>query len=215
MSSSIVSCSTDFDASVMLKPSSSQMFGPIDCHVARREQRRHRLAPDRLCCGALRPQTAAYLICIAALHEITFGTILVFASDYGEQESWYHNAQWLVILTCRLLQFPSCLIALFGIRNNNPAFIVPFMLSQVSLGSYADLHTYIQLVSKCSGFAPIATTSPILLIVIPILVYAVVLMFFIYNMYMIVKCITVIRGSGVEGGPSQPSERSVNDDLFL
>ncbi|CAL2040505.1 unnamed protein product [Caenorhabditis brenneri] len=218
------SFSTDFDASNMLKPSSSQMFGPIDIHLPRKDSRHHhhlrnlraRLAPERLCFGTMRPQTAAYLICIAALHEITFGTILVFASDYGEKESWYHSAQWLVILTCRLLQYPSCLIALFGIRNNNPALIVPFMLSQVSLGSYADLHTYIQMVSKCSPSAPLPTTSPIVLIVIPILVYAGVLMFFIYNMYMVVKCITVIRGDSGRGldGP-QPSERSMNDDLFL
>ncbi|CAI2350341.1 unnamed protein product [Caenorhabditis sp. 36 PRJEB53466] len=209
------SFSTDFDAANMLKPSSSQMFGPIDIrlppHKDSRLEHRVRLAPERMCFGTVRPQTAAYLICIAALHEITFGTILVFASDYGEKENWYQSAQWLVILTCRLLQYPSCFISLFGIRNNNPALIVPFMLSQVSLGSYADLHTYIQLVSKCSPSAAMPTTSPIILIVIPILVYAGVLMFFIYNMYMIVKCFTVIRG----GGGTHNTDRSINEDLFL
>lgn len=42
-------------------------------------------------------------------------------------------------------------------------------------------------------------------------------MFFIYNMYMVVKCITVIRGDSGRGGLDgpQPSERSINDDLFL
>lgn len=73
------------------------------------------------------------------------------------------------------------------------------------------------MVSKCSSSAPLPTTSPIILIVIPILVYAGALMFFIYNMYMVVKCITVIRGDSGRGGLDgpQPSERSINDDLFL
>ncbi|PIC34406.1 hypothetical protein B9Z55_014071 [Caenorhabditis nigoni] len=90
------SFSTDFDASNMLKPSSSQMFGPIDIHLPRKDSRHHhhmrnlraRLAPERLCFGTMRPQTAAYLICIAALHEITFGQFNDDCRSFFRMESY-------------------------------------------------------------------------------------------------------------------------------
>ncbi|CAB3409851.1 unnamed protein product [Caenorhabditis bovis] len=196
-----------------LKPSSSQLFGPEPPVRLSRAPPPH---PSKFCCNTLSSSCAAYMICCAAQCEIILSLFAMTISTKNDEQVWWHNAQWIVILTCRLLQFPSCLIAFVGIRRKNPALIVPFIMSQVSLGSYADLHTYIQLISHCASSSSLlkySASSPILLIVLPIVFYAIVLILFIYFMYRIVRSIT-IQGVAYDIR-SAPIEISVTNDFSL
>ncbi|CAI5448356.1 unnamed protein product [Caenorhabditis angaria] len=131
----------------------------------------------------------AYFIVFLIFQEITIGLAIAIYNKF--------SPQWLIIIVCRILQYPTCFLAIFGVRKSNPAMIVPFMLSQVSLGSYADLHTYIQLVSLCNSSSSkesFVFSNPIILIVLPVLIYSSLLVIFIYSMYTIVREITVSRG---------------------
>lgn len=97
--------------------------------------------------------------------------------------------QLVVLIFCRLLQYIPAFLALLGNYIHRASLLIPFMMSQISLGSYADLQTYMQIISRFQKSNPdsILLITPLLYMVLPILLYAMLLVLFIYVMYEIIR----------------------------
>ncbi|CAD6190739.1 unnamed protein product [Caenorhabditis auriculariae] len=160
----------------------------------------------------------------------TKGLVVATQSD----DEWWRSAPWTVILVCRLLQLPAAAFALFGVYRNSASYLIPFMLSQaetprnafdelidsmprrcqaISLGSYADLHSYMHVVSRHRATKPsnIFFSSPLLFLVLPILIYALALIAFIYAMYQAIRFINIKR----MGNDVKVVVDEVNDEFLL
>ncbi|PAV89789.1 hypothetical protein WR25_22443 [Diploscapter pachys] len=125
---------------------------------------------NRFCYGYLSPTYVANAIIIALIQEITLGLILAIRVE----NDWWMHPQLVVLILCRLLQYIPAVLALLGNYIHRASLLIPFMMSQISLGSYADLQTYMQIISRFQKSSPdsILLITPLLYMVLPILLYA-------------------------------------------
>ncbi|CAJ0602989.1 unnamed protein product [Cylicocyclus nassatus] len=162
-----------FDAEKM-RPSTSQ---DLSQDSISRSNRSDSTAEYRFCHGGVSAKYLSNMIIIALIQEISVGLILA-----TEPVNWFRQPKFIILTACRVLQLVPCFLALAGNYTNNATLLVPFMLSQISLGSYADLSTYMLLIQNYQDSHPDVWlfASPLLYVVIPIFIYALLLLLCIY-----------------------------------
>ncbi|CAJ0584416.1 unnamed protein product, partial [Mesorhabditis spiculigera] len=105
----------------------------------------------------------------------------------------FHNHDWqspsnLPLTPIRLFQLLTVAICYIGLWRHKCYYLVPFIVFQLTLGSYADLTTWMLLVkahSQKDTVPPVYFSTPLIYLVLPILIYAAFCVFFTYVMY---KC---------------------------
>ncbi|EYC37419.1 hypothetical protein Y032_0793g2386 [Ancylostoma ceylanicum] len=162
-----------FDAEKM-HPSTSQDLSQQSLSNSNRSDS---TADYRFCHGGVSAKYLSNMIIIALIQEISVGLILATAPL-----NWFRQPKFIILTACRVFQLVPCFLALAGNYTNNATLLVPFMLSQISLGSYADLSTYMLLIQDFQNSHPDLWlfASPLLYVVLPIFIYAVLLLLCIY-----------------------------------
>ncbi|KAE9419081.1 hypothetical protein Angca_000630, partial [Angiostrongylus cantonensis] len=150
----------------------------------------HSTARYRFCRGGVSAKYLSNMIIIALIQEISVGLILATASP-----NWFREPRFVILTACRVAQLLPCFLALAGNYTNNATLLVPFMLSQISLGSYADLSTYMLLIQNFRSTYPDfwIFVSPVLYVVLPIFIYAALLLLCIYVTNKSIKFVTMKR----------------------
>ncbi|WKY07407.1 hypothetical protein Q1695_007113 [Nippostrongylus brasiliensis] len=147
-------------------------------------------ADYRFCHGGVSAKYLSNMIIIALIQEISVGLILATSSP-----NWYWEPRFVILTACRIVQLVPCFLALAGNYSNNATLLVPFMLSQISLGSYADLTTYMLLIQNVQANHPDfwLFASPLLYVVLPMLIYACLLLLCIYITNKSIKFVNLKR----------------------
>ncbi|KAJ1368710.1 hypothetical protein KIN20_029967 [Parelaphostrongylus tenuis] len=150
----------------------------------------HSTSRYRFCRGGVSAKYLSNMIIIALIQEISVGLILATASP-----NWFREPRFIILTACRIAQLLPCFLALAGNYTNNATLLVPFMLSQISLGSYADLSTYMILIQDFRSTYPDLWIfiSPMLYVVLPIFIYAILLLLCIYITNKSIKFVTMKR----------------------
>lgn len=170
-----------------MRPSTSQ---DLSEQSLSRSNRSDSTAEYRFCHGGVSAKYLSNMIIIALIQEISVGLILATAPH-----EWYREPRFVILTACRIVQLVPCFLALAGNYANNAPLLVPFMLSQISLGSYADLTTYMLLVQNLQSSNPNLWifASPLLYVVLPILIYAFLLLLCIYITNKSIKFVNMKR----------------------
>uniref|UniRef100_A0A7I4YNX2 ABC2_membrane domain-containing protein n=1 Tax=Haemonchus contortus TaxID=6289 RepID=A0A7I4YNX2_HAECO len=170
-----------------MRPSTSQ---DLSDQSLSRSNRSDSTADYRFCHGGVSAKYLSNMIIIALIQEISVGLILATADP-----EWFREPRFIILTACRIVQLVPCFLALAGNYTNNATLLVPFMLSQISLGSYADLTTYMLLVQNFQANHPDfwLFANPLLYVVLPILLYACLLMFCIYVTNKSIKFVNLKR----------------------
>ncbi|KAK6052317.1 hypothetical protein COOONC_10178 [Cooperia oncophora] len=170
-----------------MHPSTSQ---DLSEQCSSRSNRSDSTADYRFCHGGVSAKYLSNMIIIALIQEISVGLILATADP-----EWFREPRFIILTACRIVQLVPCFLALAGNYTNNATLLVPFMLSQISLGSYADLTTYMLLVQNFQANHPDfwLFSTPLLYVVLPILLYAALLMLCIYITNKSIKFVNLKR----------------------
>ncbi|KAK6746663.1 hypothetical protein RB195_000124 [Necator americanus] len=190
-----------FDAE--MNPSTSQDLSQQSLSQSNRSDS---TADYRFCHGGVSAKYLSNMIIIALIQEISVGLILSTAPV-----DWFREPKFIILTTCRVLQLIPCFLALAGNYTNNATLLVPFMLSQTSLGSYADLSTYMLLIQNFQDAHPDfwLFASPLLYVVIPVLIYAVLLLLCIYITNKSIKFVNMKRLGSLNKNPADTQVESL------
>lgn len=93
----------------------------------------------------------------------------------------------MVLMICRLLQMPPLGILYIGLYKCRRFYLLPFALSQVTIGPFTDISTFIMIIENFEKYKldlPFKTYGW-LNIVLPLLGYTIIVIFLMYLLY---KC---------------------------
>ncbi|VDL76015.1 unnamed protein product [Nippostrongylus brasiliensis] len=130
-------------------------------------------ADYRFCHGGVSAKYLSNMIIIALIQEISVGLILATSSP-----NWYWEPRFVILTACRIVQLVPCFLALAGNYSNNATLLVPFMLSQNVQANHPDFWLF---------------ASPLLYVVLPMLIYACLLLLCIYITNKSIKFVNLKR----------------------
>ncbi|CAI4222054.1 unnamed protein product [Auanema sp. JU1783] len=161
-----------------------------DCHQT--DSLRDDLSEYRFCRGGISAKSLSNMIIIALIQEITCG--LIFAT---RDELWYSNLQMLFLAACRIIQLAPCFCALLGNYRNNAVLVFPFMIIQTTVGSYADIQSYLVLLQDWRDVSSdlFLLSSPFYYLVIPLFGYVLALLLVLYIQYKSMKIVNKKKNS--------------------
>ncbi|CAJ0933033.1 unnamed protein product, partial [Mesorhabditis belari] len=142
----------------------------------------------RCCFGRFSSKIGAYLFTSFFAHEIAIAMIYTL-----KRHHWSTISLDIPLLTIRCCQLITVAIAYFGLWKHKHYFLIPFIVSQLTLGAYSDLSTWMILVKEQSSKGKVPSvffSTPLFYLVLPILLYASLCIFFTYVMY---KCFAFFK----------------------
>uniref|UniRef100_A0A914Y3Y8 Uncharacterized protein n=1 Tax=Panagrolaimus superbus TaxID=310955 RepID=A0A914Y3Y8_9BILA len=125
----------------------------------------------RICFGLLHIKIGTYVFCTLVLQEIVFGLIFLLTRD--EVKKGDITARIVILMLCRIIQMPPLAFLYAGLYKYKPFFLLPFALSQVTLGPFADISTFMMIVKdyEDNSYPLPFQALPWLNIVIPLFIY--------------------------------------------
>ncbi|CEF61440.1 Hypothetical protein SRAE_0000056400 [Strongyloides ratti] len=125
----------------------------------------------RCCFNLFHAKIVTFIYCTLVLHEIVLGAIYLAGREEFVNKEW----ETIGIFLIRLFQLPPVFIAYYSLWKCNPYFIIPFGVSQVCIGSFADIFTILRIIrdldANNSLFLPFEGCYKILNILLPLLIY--------------------------------------------
>uniref|UniRef100_A0A0N4Z7Y0 Very-long-chain (3R)-3-hydroxyacyl-CoA dehydratase n=1 Tax=Parastrongyloides trichosuri TaxID=131310 RepID=A0A0N4Z7Y0_PARTI len=125
----------------------------------------------RCCFNLFHAKIVTFVFCTLVLHEIVLGGIYLLGRDEFAKGDWTVVGVFII----RLLQLPPVTIAYYSLWRCNPYLIIPFGVSQVCIGSFADIFTLLKILKELDAensiLLPFEGVFEIFNILIPLVIY--------------------------------------------
>jgi hypothetical protein len=160
----------------------------------------------RICFELLHIKIGTYVFCTLVLQEIVFGLIFLLTRD--EVKRGDITARIVILMLCRIIQMPPLAFLYAGLYKYKRFFLLPFALSQVTLGPFADISTFMMIVKdyEDNSYPLPFLALPWLNIVIPLFIYMVVVVLLMYVLY---RCFVYFRAWTVHSEKYQQEPSTV------
>uniref|UniRef100_A0A0K0EWS7 Uncharacterized protein n=1 Tax=Strongyloides venezuelensis TaxID=75913 RepID=A0A0K0EWS7_STRVS len=137
----------------------------------------------RCCFNLFHAKIVTFICCTLVLHEIVLGTIYLVGLEEFAKKEW----QIIGIFVMRLFQLPPTATAYYSLWRCNPYLIIPFGISQICIGSFADIFTILRVIKDLdehnSLLLPFTGSFEIFNILIPLVIYILLAISLIWILY--------------------------------
>ncbi|VDK44369.1 unnamed protein product [Anisakis simplex] len=139
------------------------------------EQRFFDSTAYRCCFSIFHAKIGTFVVVTLVFHEIVIGILYLLSRD----EFKYHNfnAGFSIVFLCRILQLPFAGIMYLALWQQKRTLIIPFAVSQLTLGCFADISSLVMLIydefREPHSSLPFTGSLRSLNLVLPLFIYTV------------------------------------------
>uniref|UniRef100_A0A0N5A802 XK-related protein n=1 Tax=Syphacia muris TaxID=451379 RepID=A0A0N5A802_9BILA len=137
----------------------------------------------RCCFSAFHAKIGTFVLVTLVFHEIILGMFYLLSRD----EMMYRNldTHYITVFISRLIQLVFSGVMYFALWRQRWEYVLPFAISQLTFGTYADISTIIMLIRdlNISNSCPSWNSIRCLHLIIPIFVYLFILGWLMYALY--------------------------------
>uniref|UniRef100_A0A914XTI1 Uncharacterized protein n=1 Tax=Plectus sambesii TaxID=2011161 RepID=A0A914XTI1_9BILA len=169
----------------------------------------------RCCFSIWHAKIGTFVFSTLIFHEIILGTLyLVTRNDVREavdSDTSEIPPRLLAVLVCRFLQLICCGLNYVGLWLERHEFIVPFAVSQLTLGCFSDISTFVLLLNHAQKHNHFLLLSPHWLnLVLPLIVYVSVVVWLMLTLY---RCFTYFRAKRLHEKERRQAAASAKEHL--
>jgi len=168
------------------------------------------------CCFSLwHAKIGTFVFSTLFFHEVILGTLYLVTRndvrDAVDSEESEIPPRLLAVLICRFLQLPCCGLLYVGLWLERHQLLAPFAVSQVTLGCFADISTFVLLLNQArKQNNPLLLNPDWLNLVLPLIVYALVIVWLVLTLF---RCFSYFRAKRAHEKEHRQSKTPVKTNL--